>query len=107
VRSSKYEFLRLSNPIKFLEIEQSINSDAIIIYTDGSEKDGYSGSGVAIFQNKNVVHEITVPTQTCSNNYAELFAVLPALRWLRNQVVIRGEREVYFFIYSTHNFGTL
>ena len=95
---------------------------SLIVYTDGSEHDGFSGSGAVVRQNDSVIHEIITPTQRCSNNYAELFAVLSVLRWLKNSPILEESRtsatttgtftntemrEIHFFIDSAHTISAI
>ncbi|KAJ4433166.1 hypothetical protein ANN_15423 [Periplaneta americana] len=53
------------------------------IYTDGSKGDSGVGSGVAIFIDQELVHELQYKLhRRCSNNQAEQYAILKALEQL-------------------------
>ena len=86
---------------QFEDILRDISSQSWVVYTDGSESEGYSGSGAVLFQNNNKLHELVNPTQSCSIMYAELFAVLSVLRLFRDDLPEPNMRtEVHFFIDS-------
>ena len=55
------------------------------IYTDGSKSEDGVGSGVAIFQNNELTHQLKFRLDTnCSNNQAEQFAILKALQHVQH-----------------------
>ena len=82
---------------EFKEIEHQLGHDDFVVYTDGSFKTGASGCGVAIFQNNNLVHEITTPTGDMPIAYAELYAIYTALKWFLHLRESRTEK-VHFFV---------
>ena len=57
------------------------------IFTDGSHRrsPGLSGAAASIYQNKRLVHTVSSHTGPTTNNYAELHAVLLALRYFWEQ----------------------
>jgi len=82
---------------EFKEIVHSLDSDCIIAYTDGSFSNGTSGSGAAIYRNNIQIHKISSPTGHTSIAYAELFAILAVLRWLKHSSSNFHGCEVHFF----------
>ena len=82
---------------EFKEIEFQLGHDDLVVYTDGSFKNGASGSAVAIFHNNKLVHEITAPTGDMSIAYAELFAIYTALKWFSLSRHYRME-DIHFFV---------
>ena len=69
-----------------------------MLYTDGSFKEGTSGSGAVVYRHFNKkIKEISVPTGLTSIIYAELYAIYSALRWFLNSNVVLS-RDVHFFV---------
>ena len=86
---------------EFKEIEYTLDSDCILAYTDGSYHDGISGSGAAIYHKKAKIREISSPNGKTSIAYAELFAILSVLRWIKGTKSIYKGSDVHFFTDSS------
>jgi len=86
---------------EFKEIENSIdNDDSLVVYTDGSFKDDLSGAGAAVFRNGKLIKRLRAGTGDLSNSFAEIYAFLIALQWLKfdiADVVFRKKCTVHFF----------
>ena len=82
---------------EFKEIESALDKNSIIAYTDGSFKDGISGSGAAIYHNNMRIREISSPNGHTSIIYAELFAILLVLRWIKHSNNFCNGSDVHFF----------
>ena len=62
---------------------------------------GYAGSGSVIYRESMVLHEISIPCGRVSIAYAELFAMLSVLRWLRTFVTSLDSAQVHSFHFFT------
>jgi ribonuclease HI len=82
---------------KNIESQLTQDTDCILVYTDGSYKDGISGSGAVIYRNTEKIHEISSPNGRTSIMFAELFAILSVLRWLGHSRRLDDISDVHFF----------
>ncbi|KAJ4432672.1 hypothetical protein ANN_21295 [Periplaneta americana] len=74
--------------------KSSHESYKVDIYTDGSKGDLGVGSGVAIFIDQELVHELQYKLhRRCSNNQAEQYPILKALEQLENKLENRRKLE--------------
>ena len=82
---------------EFKEIEHQLSPEDIVVYTDGSFKDHMSGSAAIIYRDNRQIHEISSPTGDMPIAYAELFAILITLRWLKESSTF-NRHDVHFFV---------
>ena len=61
------------------------------MYTDGSKHMGGVGSGIVIFENNQMSHQMLYKlADECSNNQAEQLAIVKALEKLKDLVIYKG-----------------
>ena len=64
------------------------------VYTDGSKSLGGVGSGIAIFENNQLSHQLTYRlADECSNNQAEQLAVVKAVEKLQDFRHLQGQQK--------------
>jgi len=68
--------------------------DALTVLTDGSFKNNKAGSGVVIYQQNNIIGEITAPLGNKSIDFAELNAILAFLHQLSLDTSIDGNIQI-------------
>ena len=69
--------------LQFREILNSLPNNALIIYTDGSTKDKYSGSGAVIYHKGKELKRLGITLKNCDNNFAEIYAIYKALSYFK------------------------
>ena len=82
---------------EFKEIERGLDPDDIVMFTDGSFKNGASGSAVALYRNREIIHKLSKPTGDMSIAYAELYAIYIAVKWLRQSGRFKAN-NIHFFV---------
>ncbi len=92
--------------LEFKEMESRLPRNSVIAFTDGSFKNNLAGAGVAVYSQNKVIALIASPIGNASINYAELFAILRFLKWLK-QCKGRYSREVHIFTDSKYTQDTL
>jgi len=75
--------------LEFKEIEHRIPENSLIVFTDGSVRDEFAGSGVVIFSDNQIIGRIMASIKEVSIDHAELLAVYFLLKWL--------QREYHFY----------
>ena len=68
---------------QFREILNSLPNNALIIYTDGSTKDNYSGSGAVIYHKGKELKRLRISLKNYDNNFAEIYAIYKALSYFK------------------------
>ena len=64
------------------------------VYTDGSKTEKGVGSGVAIFDDGSLTHQLRYKlAEKCSNNQAEQLAIVKTLTKLRSMQTAQGRRQ--------------
>jgi len=79
---------------EYKEIESRIPMDALTVFTDGSFKNNKAGSGVVIYQQNNIIGEITAPLGNKSIDFAELNAIFAFLHQLSLDTSIDGNLQI-------------
>ena len=69
--------------LQFREILNSLPNNALIIHTDGSTKDKYSGSGAVIYHKGKEPKRLGITLKNCDNNFAEIYAIYKALSYFK------------------------
>ena len=84
--------LELTHPVDISRIEQ-VNLSAtynLSSYTVGSKSEDGDGSGIEIFHNNELTHQLKFKINTnCSDNRTELFAILKALQLVQHHKHVR------------------
>ena len=70
---------------EFKEIEASLPSDCLKVFTDGSAKQHLCASAFVVYDSDSLIHQEAIPIGLQSIGYAELYAVMSFLRWFRVQ----------------------
>jgi len=75
--------------LEFKEIEHRIPENSLIVFTYGSVRDEFAGSGVVVFSDNQIIERRMAPMKEVSIDHAELLAVYFLLKWL--------QREYHFY----------
>ena len=87
----------------YQEILDSTPTRAYHIFTDGSFSVATSGAAAIIYHRSQIAAEISAHTGDCTNNYAELFAIVIALQWIASNIRSLDQEPVFaFFTDSTY-----
>ena len=73
------------------------------IFTDGSFSRGVSGAAAIAYHESTVVAEVYAHTGSCTNNYAELYAIVLGLRWIADNIhTLKQQPHFAFFTDSSY-----
>jgi hypothetical protein len=89
-------YRRWPHPAKAIELENKRDDMhyKLEIYTNGSKHEKGVGSGVAIFVDSSLTHQLRYKlAEKCSNNQAEQLATVKALTKLRSMHTIQGSQR--------------
>jgi ribonuclease HI len=90
------DYRRWPHPTKAIELKNKRDDMhyKLEIYTDGSKNEKEVGSGVAIFVDSSLTHQLQYKlAEKCSNNQVEQLAIVKALTKLRSMHTIQGSQQ--------------
>ena len=106
----KNNLLSVKNSIlQFREILDSLPSNALIIYTDGSTKDKFSGSGAILYHRGKELKRLSISLKNCDNNFAEIYAIYKALSYFKAHYAkgLKLSRKIHVFTDSQNTIDML